>query len=337
MSAAIKLGVIGCGKHAYQSHIRPVLEMGDLIDITLLNDLNQTAAEKIAAECNNFGHKMKVVTSATELIGSTNVDAILIATPPVAHMELLEAALRGGKHVLCEKPIWNGTKETTKARELFAFAKEKDLVVTTCHPRRYEPPYPEIRSELKGYVEKFGTLREINFRFFYHVPPKGWRQNDSLLLDHMNHEVDLVNYLIGRGPVRLCKIFDSANQYRVTGERLEANGPSISFSGYRKLDTKTYRNELELIFDRGRVLVVSVLVNSNVRSAITIENFDLVGGSKIKVANHNVDVPFKGIMRNLAEAIQKTSPNYLETEDLIYNNESANHLMENADYTNQVA
>ncbi|MBI3633965.1 MAG: Gfo/Idh/MocA family oxidoreductase [Candidatus Vogelbacteria bacterium] len=336
MTTPIKLGVIGTGKHAMQSHITVAFAEPSLFEVTALYDINRPAIDKIVSDGKNWGHKnLRAAKSAEDLLTSSDIDAVLIATPPDSHLLYLEGAIKAKKHILCEKPIWNGTAETLKAVELMNLAKEQRLVLTSCHPRRFEPPYIEVKRRLEEYKTKFGALREIVFRFFYHVPPKGgWRETDSLLLDHMNHEIDLVNYLIGHGTVTLRKNFDSFDRYSVTGYRLEKDGPSISFAGYRKLDTKVYRNELELVFDKGRVLVLSTLMNGRVNSRIEETNFDHVGSSTIHVSNHEVHVPFEGIMKNFAGAIQKTATNYLDTCDLAYNNSSANLLAEKSELLN---
>ncbi|MFN8639931.1 MAG: Gfo/Idh/MocA family oxidoreductase [Dehalococcoidia bacterium] len=40
-----------------------------------------------------------------EVVARDDLDAIAVATPPVAHLEMTLAALAAGKHVLCEKPV----------------------------------------------------------------------------------------------------------------------------------------------------------------------------------------------------------------------------------------
>ena len=124
MSSPIKLGVIGTGKHALQSHIMVAFGQPDLFDVTLLFDINKAAVDKVVSDGTNWGHKnLRAAKSAEELLASPDVEAVLIATPPASHLLYLEQAIKGKKHILCEKPIWNGTVETAKATELIALAK----------------------------------------------------------------------------------------------------------------------------------------------------------------------------------------------------------------------
>src|SRR5688500_14450351 len=44
-------------------------------------------------------------TDAMELIHRDDIDAVAVTTPPRAHHPLSIAALKAGKHVLCEKPF----------------------------------------------------------------------------------------------------------------------------------------------------------------------------------------------------------------------------------------
>lgn len=61
------------------------------------------------------------VQSYSALIASPSVDIIYIATPHSAHFTNAAAALRAGKHVLCEKPL---TVNAHEARDLVAIAEE---------------------------------------------------------------------------------------------------------------------------------------------------------------------------------------------------------------------
>ena len=54
------------------------------------------------------------------------VDAVYIASPHETHYMYIKSALDHGKHVLCEKPM---VLQGAQAKELFAYAKEKNLIL----------------------------------------------------------------------------------------------------------------------------------------------------------------------------------------------------------------
>src|SRR5262245_51359777 len=64
-------------------------------------------------------------TSLAEALALPGVAAVTVATPPHAHAEIVLAALRAGKHVLCEKPF---ARDAREARRLLAAAEKAGVV-----------------------------------------------------------------------------------------------------------------------------------------------------------------------------------------------------------------
>src|SRR3954462_4963135 len=74
--------------------------------------------------------------SYEELLADESVDAVYVASPHALHVAHVSAALRAGKHVLCEKPI---TLRAVDAEELFGRAGRPRLLLmeamwAACHP-----------------------------------------------------------------------------------------------------------------------------------------------------------------------------------------------------------
>jgi predicted dehydrogenase len=65
-----------------------------------------------------------------QLLGDPAVEALVVASPPATHAEIVRTALESGRHVFCEKPLATSAAE---ARELAALADQHQrvLVVTT--------------------------------------------------------------------------------------------------------------------------------------------------------------------------------------------------------------
>ena len=72
------------------------------------------------------------VTDLAAVLG--DVDAVTVATPPATHKLLVLAALRAGKHVLCEKPFALGS---TEARDLVAAAERAGVTAFVGHEFRW--------------------------------------------------------------------------------------------------------------------------------------------------------------------------------------------------------
>lgn len=69
------------------------------------------------------------------------VDAVYIASPHETHYGYIRSALEHGKHVLCEKPM---VLEKAQAEEVFAYAKEHDLVLMEGIKTAYCPGFANL-------------------------------------------------------------------------------------------------------------------------------------------------------------------------------------------------
>lgn len=321
MSEKIGLGFVGCGKHGLRSHGDLAAEMADTFEIVSAFDLNPEAVENFAKLNPNL-HK---ASTSADLVNNLMVNAVVIATPPQFHLEVVEQALVAGKHVLCEKPLWSNN--SLLGQQLVQAMFQKRLVFTSCHPRRFDPPYLFIKDVLPRFVQGFGKLRNFNFTFAYHKAPEGWRKKDSLLLDHLNHELDMLNFMVGFDSVLLDRVYDRYDQYNVIGRTSE--GVGVSFSGSKHLEEKVYRNRLGLVFQKGTITLVSVLSEGLVRSIIEVDGDGWGDGPEIIYSStHTATEPFRGIMRSFANAILGKGPNYLTKEEMIMNTLACTELLE---------
>ena len=92
-------------------------------------------------------------TDAYELINRDDLDAIAIATPPGPHHEFAIAALKGGKHVLCEKPFALSAAQAAEMRDV---AAETGRTAMVAHEFRHTPQREQIKELLDdGYIGEF--------------------------------------------------------------------------------------------------------------------------------------------------------------------------------------
>jgi predicted dehydrogenase len=69
-----------------------------------------------------------------QTVENENVDLICITTPPNTHFEITLAAIKAGKHVLCEKPM---AMSAAEAREMTEIANEKGILALIDHELRF--------------------------------------------------------------------------------------------------------------------------------------------------------------------------------------------------------
>lgn len=95
-------------------------------------------------EASNHGIKTSVV-SYEGLYNHADVDIIYIGTPHTLHKEQATAALKAGKHVLCEKPV---TVNEADARDLVELAKKSNLFFMEGVWTRFFPAVVKLRKLL---------------------------------------------------------------------------------------------------------------------------------------------------------------------------------------------
>ncbi|MEM7809263.1 MAG: Gfo/Idh/MocA family oxidoreductase [Planctomycetota bacterium] len=102
----LRAAVIGVG--IGQAHLS-AFQDAEACDAVAVCDLDRDKAQKAA---DNFGIS-RVYTDAQHLFEDADVDVISVCTPNATHMPLSIAAMKAGKHVLCEKPMAMNTAEAT--------------------------------------------------------------------------------------------------------------------------------------------------------------------------------------------------------------------------------
>ena len=108
----IRIGLIGAGNIAQNAHIPAYLKQKD-VELVAVCDLNENRAKEVAAK-----YQIKHVPKTIEdLVALDDVDAVSICTWNNAHARAALAAVKAGKHVLCEKPMAMTVAEAQAMRD----------------------------------------------------------------------------------------------------------------------------------------------------------------------------------------------------------------------------
>lgn len=97
--AKIKIGIIGCGTIANSAHIPSYMANPD-VEIKYFCDI---LPEKAKAAVEKYGCGI-AIEDYHDIIADPEVEAVSVCTPNKMHSIISVDCLRGGKHVLCEKP-----------------------------------------------------------------------------------------------------------------------------------------------------------------------------------------------------------------------------------------
>lgn len=131
----IRIGLIGSGDRGSQlmAEILTVREKHNA-QITAVCDVWRKNRESAVARVKQVtGHEPKQFTRFTDLLSSSELDAVVIATPDFSHGALLVAALEAKKDVYVEKPM---TLDAPSANRALDLAKANQCVVQAGTQRR---------------------------------------------------------------------------------------------------------------------------------------------------------------------------------------------------------
>jgi len=169
-SDMLKIGLIGCGSRGTGAAMQALradkntrlVAMGDVFADHLEGTLKLLRAE------GDIGDRV-TVTPDTSFTGFTaykqvleNVDVVLLATPPGFRPIHLEAAVKAGKHIFCEKPMAVDGPGVKRVLAAAAEAKRKNLSLVSGFCWRRHPVMRETMERLHaGAVGDFTALQAV--------------------------------------------------------------------------------------------------------------------------------------------------------------------------------
>lgn len=302
----IRYGILGCGGHALQSHALPGTLVKEM-KLTAICDVNPRSMDSFMPE---FGERVQRFTNEQDFFKS-GIDAVIVSTPDEFHINNMGAAINARKHMLIEKPLANTKAELITLRHLLNSAKQEKLVVTSCHPRRFDDPFLWLKKETPRLTSELGRVVNFEFWFEYHRPTAEWKHKRSLMLDHLNHEIDLLHFLYGHNPFKAVRDTDSFDHYQVTGSRQDGIG--FCFHGSRKREERVFHEWVKINHEHGQVIVSTDTGKADITHNDGRVVVEACGRTNYFQRGY-------GVMQNFADTILGNAENYLLPEDLWINN-----------------
>jgi predicted dehydrogenase len=152
MSTPLRIGIVGAGANTRAKHI-PGFQAIAGVEVAAVCNRSRASGERVAKE---FGIP-KVATGWQEIVESKEIDAVCIGTWPNLHAKLTVAALRAGKHVLCEARM---ARNLAEAELMLAESLLRPKLVAQIVPAPMSLPFDAtVRAILNGGT--LGPLREV--------------------------------------------------------------------------------------------------------------------------------------------------------------------------------
>lgn len=272
----IKVGVIGTGGisgvHLGGYSRNPNVEIYALCDINEKNLAKRAEEYKVS----------RTFTDYREMLALKELDAVSVCTWNSAHAECAIAALRAGKHVLCEKPM---ALNTAQAQEMEKAAKENGKLLMIGFVRRFGNDC----AVLKDFIDN-GSFGEIYYAKAQYLRrkgcPGGWfgdksRSGGGPLIDLGVHVIDLCRYLMG-GPQPVSVYGATFNKLGDRRHIKDARGYSSTVVSKDDIfDVEDMATAL-IRFDNGAVLSVEASFSLNIEKDVgNIELFGTKAGCKL--------------------------------------------------------
>lgn len=205
----MNIGVVGTG-YLGRLHARVLTEIPEA-HVAGFVETNDAIASEVASSLN-----IERVPSIAEL--AKRVDCAVVATPTVAHYDVVRELLEAGRDVMVEKPI---TSTVDEAKELIDLARRKNRIVQVGHVERYNPAIIAVADLVRSarYVEaeRIGVF-------------SGRSLDIDVLLDLMIHDLNLVLSLLRKKVVdiRAVGVPVLTDKVDITNVRLELENGAVA-------------------------------------------------------------------------------------------------------------
>ena len=189
----VRVGVIGAGMMG-ADHVRTVQRSVTGAGVTMIADIDLDRAYEAA----RLAPEAVTTGDWAEVIASSHVDAVIVASHDSMHADVTIAAVAAGKPVMCEKPLApTGTECARVVRaEDDALAESRGApLVTVGFMRRFDPGYREMRAAIAAGV--------CGVPLMIHCFSRGVRSAPSAttefsVTNSAVHEFDVVPWLLGQ-------------------------------------------------------------------------------------------------------------------------------------------
>ncbi|MDR2621022.1 MAG: Gfo/Idh/MocA family oxidoreductase [Dysgonamonadaceae bacterium] len=237
----LKAGVIGCGGRGSGAALN-FLNAANGVTITALGDVFSDRLDNLAdilkteKNIDIPADKKFVGLDAYKDVIDSDVDVVIVCTPPNFRPVIFQYAVEKGKHAFLEKPI---CVDAVGYRTIVASARQaaaKGLCVVTGtqrhHERSYVESYKQIMNGLIGEITG-GTVYWNGSMLWYRERQFGWSDCEWMIRDWVNwkwlsgdhiveqhvHNIDVFTWFSGLKPVSAVGF--GSRQRRVTGDQFD--------------------------------------------------------------------------------------------------------------------
>jgi len=186
-TSRVRVAVAGLGRMGLRHACNAAAAAG--IDLVAVTDADETRAAALASELGVPGYS-----DAARMLDEAGPEGLVIATPPAAHVPLIELAAERSIDVLCEKPL---SFDGPAAARALAIAAEAGIAIQLGFQMRFDEDLDEMaghaaRGDLGRIYQLRASLRDAS------PPPREYlAASGGYFWDGAIHLLDLARWLIG--------------------------------------------------------------------------------------------------------------------------------------------
>ena len=244
-----KVGLVGAGfmgkAHCVAYSNMPKLfwpapfipELSTVCDI--VPEIAQDAMERFGFE--------KCCTDWHEVINDPSIEIVSVCTPNAFHAEIAIAALKAGKHVICEKPIAATTEDAKAMADAAEEASKKGIISMCGYQYRRVPAIDEAKNIIDS--GRLGVITNVRTQYLQSWSadpnsPLSWRFQKKIagsgtLGDIATHAIDIAQYLAGN-------ITDVVSMVKTYIKERPVQEGGVDLLGTVKLDDNAKREKVDV-------------------------------------------------------------------------------------------
>jgi len=210
---ALRIGIVGLGfmgKMHFDTYAR--MKKAKVVAICDVDPKKRSGDwSGIAGNIGAKGKKVdlagiRVYARLADMLADPAVEVVDVTLPTYLHAPAVVAALKAGKHVICEKPMAVNSRE---AARMVTSARRARRRLFVAHCIRFWPAYAVAREIVRS--GKWGRVLTAAFRRFSTTPTWSWRnwlqdprKSGVAALDLHVHDADFVLYTFGKPKAVTC-------------------------------------------------------------------------------------------------------------------------------------
>lgn len=214
MEKVYGVALIGCGQMG-AVHLENIYDKEN-VNIRCVCDLN----EKNAAMFKKHYNADRITTDIDDCITDENVDIVICAVYPSAHLDILRKCVENGKHLICEKPI---TTNLEDGEEFVRIVKSHpECKVLIGHILRHNHTYQTVAKM----IQEGAIGKPVVMRMAQNHHTMNWQrylkliEETSPIIDCGVHYIDVMQWFTGEKITHVSGI----------GQRTEADVPQDKYN-----------------------------------------------------------------------------------------------------------